>query len=103
MDTPCYCLTINIDNNTRVYSLDSNNIYDVLHFIREMDGVNAVQTLIGGGGIRYMLTYTPQSPNSAYGQLLVRTILQHLLSIMQVSLENITGIKPQTFGKIKNY
>ena len=41
-------------------------------FVREMDGVNAVQTLIGGGGIRYMLTYSPQSTNSAYGQLLVR-------------------------------
>ena len=41
-------------------------------FVQEMDGVNAVQTLIGGGGIRYMLTYGPQSTNSAYGQLLVR-------------------------------
>jgi len=41
-------------------------------FVRKMDGVNAVQTLIGGGAIRYMLTYSPQSPNSAYGQLLVR-------------------------------
>ena len=41
-------------------------------FVRVMDGVNAVQTLIGGGGIRYMLTYSPQSANSAYGQLLVR-------------------------------
>lgn len=41
-------------------------------FVREMDGVNAVQTLIGGGSIRYMLTYSPESTNSAYGQLLVR-------------------------------
>jgi len=42
------------------------------NFVRKMDGVNAVQTLVGGGGIRYMLTYGPQSPNSSYGQLLVR-------------------------------
>ena len=41
-------------------------------FVQKMDGVNAVQTLIGGGGIRYMLTYSPQSATSAYGQLLVR-------------------------------
>lgn len=41
-------------------------------FVRDMEGVNAVQTLIGGGGIRYMLTYSSQSTNSAYGQLLVR-------------------------------
>lgn len=41
-------------------------------FVRKMDGVNAVQTLIGGGGIRYMLTYGSESANSSYGQLLVR-------------------------------
>ena len=42
------------------------------NFVRKMDGVNAVQTLIGGGGIRYMLTYGAESANSSYGQLLVR-------------------------------
>jgi multidrug efflux pump subunit AcrB len=41
-------------------------------FVRSLDGVSAVQTLVGGGGIRYMLTYSPASRNSAYGQLLVR-------------------------------
>ncbi|QUM76531.1 efflux RND transporter permease subunit [Moritella sp. 24] len=41
-------------------------------FVLEMDNVDAVQTLIGGGGIRYMLTYSGESNNSAYGQLLIR-------------------------------
>ncbi len=41
-------------------------------FVQEMEGVNAVQTLIGGGGTRYMLTYVGESVNGAYGQLLVR-------------------------------
>jgi multidrug efflux pump subunit AcrB len=41
-------------------------------FIRELDNVNVVQTLIGQGGIRYMLTYAPESPNGAYGQFLVK-------------------------------
>ena len=41
-------------------------------YVRGLDGVSAVQTLVGGGGIRYMLTYRPESRNSAYGQLLVR-------------------------------
>lgn len=41
-------------------------------FVSQMDNVNAVQTLIGGGAIRYMLTYGPESLNSSYGQLLVR-------------------------------
>ncbi len=51
-------------------------------FVQEMDGVNAVQTLIGGGGLRFMLTYTPQSTNSAYGQLLVRVDDYHAIDSM---------------------
>lgn len=48
------------------------DMIEIEAFIKKMAGVEAVQTLIGGGGIRYMLTYGPQSNNSAYGQLLVK-------------------------------
>ena len=41
-------------------------------FIREMDNVKGVQSLVGQGGIRYMLTYSPESPNSSYGQFLIK-------------------------------
>lgn len=41
-------------------------------FIDRLEGVNAIQALVGSGGLRYMLVYSPQSPNSAYGQILVR-------------------------------
>lgn len=45
---------------------------EIESFVLAMDNVEAVQTLIGGGGIRYMLTYSSESTNSSYGQLLVR-------------------------------
>ncbi len=41
-------------------------------FVSEQEGVEAVQTLIGAGGLRYMLVYAPESPNASYGQILVR-------------------------------
>ncbi len=41
-------------------------------FVSEMDGVNAVQSLVGGGGLRFMLTYGSEPNNGSYGQLLVR-------------------------------
>ncbi|MEO1245208.1 MAG: efflux RND transporter permease subunit [Pseudomonadota bacterium] len=41
-------------------------------WVAQLDGVNAVQTSIGGGGVRYMLVYPPESANSSYAQLLVR-------------------------------
>ncbi|MEE9397634.1 MAG: efflux RND transporter permease subunit, partial [Methylococcales bacterium] len=51
-------------------------------FVQKMQGVNTVQTLVGGGAIRYMLTYSPQSTNSAYGQLLVRVDDYHAIDGM---------------------
>lgn len=49
------------------------DIGQIESFVRELEGVTAVQTSIGAGGIRYMLIYGPEQPNSAYAQLLVRT------------------------------
>lgn len=49
---------------------------DMIQFesdVRGMEGVDHVQTLIGGGALRYMLTYDPGPDNAAFGQLLVRT------------------------------
>jgi len=40
--------------------------------VAAMEGVENVLTLSGGGAMRYMLVYSPENPNSAYGQLLVR-------------------------------
>ena len=36
-----------------------------------LDGIESVQTLIGAGGLRYMLVYGPQAANASYGQLLL--------------------------------
>lgn len=48
------------------------DIQDVESFIAQLPGVNAVQTNIGGGGLRFMLVYAPESANSAYAQILAR-------------------------------
>ena len=40
--------------------------------VAALEGVEAVQTLVGAGGLRYMLVYGPEPGNSAYGQLLVK-------------------------------
>lgn len=36
------------------------------------DGVVGLQTLIGSGGLRYMLVYAPESPNPSYAQFLLQ-------------------------------
>ena len=40
--------------------------------VAALEGIDAVQTLIGAGGLRYMLVYGPEPGNSSYGQLLLK-------------------------------
>ncbi len=40
-------------------------------YIKEQAGVTHVTSLVGKGGMRFLLTYTPEKTNSAYVQLLV--------------------------------
>jgi len=46
-------------------------VEDVERYLREQNGVAHVTSLIGQGGLRFLLTYTPEKLNSAYAQLLV--------------------------------
>lgn len=39
--------------------------------VSKEQGVAAVSTFVGGGALRFMLSYSPEAMNSAYGQLLV--------------------------------
>ncbi|MCG8456541.1 MAG: efflux RND transporter permease subunit, partial [Holophagales bacterium] len=48
------------------------DMIEIERFVRGLDGVEAAQTLIGGGALRYMLVYGSESPNPAYGQILAR-------------------------------
>ncbi len=44
---------------------------DVEKYLIDKDSVSGVTSLIGQGGLRFLLTYQPEKPNSAYAQLLV--------------------------------
>ena len=69
-------------------------------FVRELDGVAAVETSIGAGGIRYMLVYGPEQPNSAYGQLLVRTDSYEQIDDLLVKVqEHLDSGYPNAQGK----
>ncbi|MBM9511461.1 efflux RND transporter permease subunit [Desulfogranum marinum] len=40
-------------------------------YVSSLEGVSDVTTFVGGGALRFILTYSPEMPNSSYGQLLV--------------------------------
>ncbi|MBL4599477.1 MAG: efflux RND transporter permease subunit [Rhizobiaceae bacterium] len=54
----------NIDQTTA-------DIQEISKWVRTLDGVTGANTSVGGGHIRFMLTYTSEDPNSSYAQILV--------------------------------
>ena len=44
---------------------------DIADDVTAHDGVTDITSFIGGGGLRFMLTYSPEPRNPSYGQLLV--------------------------------
>ncbi len=57
----------------------------------ELEGVKGVQTIVGSGALRYMLIYSPENPNSAYGQFLIQTTdfnaIEGLVPVIQTYLD----------------
>ncbi|PFG57915.1 multidrug efflux pump subunit AcrB [Vibrio sp. ES.051] len=39
--------------------------------VKQKDGITNITSFIGGGGLRFMLTYSPEARNPSYGQLLI--------------------------------
>ena len=58
--------------------------------LADLDGVKDIQTLIGAGTLRFMLVYSPEAGNSAYGQFLIKVD----------DYRDIDGLIPQIQGQI---
>lgn len=58
----------------------ANVLGKVAEDVKAHDGITDVTSFIGGGGLRFMLTYSPEPRNPAYGQLLVDVADESLIS-----------------------
>lgn len=68
----------------------SSDAKRVEQFLSELDGVTRVTATVGEGAPRFLLTYQPQQPNSAYAQFLVSVddyrIIDELISKVEADL-----------------
>ncbi|MEL6178494.1 MAG: efflux RND transporter permease subunit, partial [Myxococcota bacterium] len=55
--------------------------------VMEMDGVESVTAFVGQGGLRFILTYEGEMPNSAYGQLLVTVDDYNQIDVLRARVE----------------
>jgi len=84
--TPQMVIDYWLPQGTRI-ERTAKDLTEIEQFVSGMEHVNAVQSLAGGGGIRFMLTYGPESSNGAYGQLLVRVDDYHQLDQMMPKVQ----------------
>jgi multidrug efflux pump subunit AcrB len=72
----------------------------VEQYIQGLDGVTHVTSLVGKGGLRFLLTYGPEKTNSAYAQLLVDVESSELLDNLTEEVENYLNA---TYGDMLTY
>lgn len=70
--TPQLVVDYWLPEGTDISQVESDML-ELEKFLQEQDGIAGIQTLIGAGGLRYMLVYGPESANSSYGQFLLKT------------------------------
>lgn len=68
--------------------------------VAAMDGVDGVNTLVGQGALRYMLVYPPESPNSAYGQLLLQVDYDRIGELIPQIQNHIDANYPDAQAKV---
>jgi len=69
--SPQIVVDFSLPEGTAITETDAM-IGQVEDYVLAKDGVEIVQSLVGQGTLRYMLVYSPESPSTAYGQLLIR-------------------------------
>ncbi|QYJ08332.1 efflux RND transporter permease subunit [Qipengyuania flava] len=82
-------------------SVTNANMRELEGYLAGLEGVEGVKTLVGQGTLRYMLVYSPESPNSAYGQFLIKTESYDVIADLLPQIQNhIDGNFPNAQAKV---
>ncbi len=71
-NTPMFFVNVELPEGTDILSTDAS-LREIGHFVAEQAETEAIDTFVGAGATRFMLTYSSEQPNAAYGQVIVRT------------------------------
>jgi multidrug efflux pump subunit AcrB len=77
----------------------TQTVESIEDFAKGLEGVTHVTSLVGKGGMRFLLTYTPEKTNGAYAQLLVDVENAEFLDILLPKMEeHLAGNYPDLLG-----
>lgn len=71
-NTPIFYLNYYLPQGSDIRAT-SRDIAAIEQLILAQETVESVSSFVGAGASRFMLTYAPEQPNAAYGQLIIRT------------------------------
>ena len=72
---------------TDIHGVD-RRLRDLAQWVREQPGVTDVAANVGAGAMRFELTYSPESPNPAYGQLIVSVEDEKVIDTVRASTDH---------------
>lgn len=84
-NTPLFFVDYRLPQGTDIRAT-ARDIAEIDQRVMAMEGVESVASFIGQGATRFMLTYEPQQPNTAYGQLIVRATDRQLIDALALQL-----------------
>ncbi len=79
----------------------SKDVVEIGEWIRTLDGVTGTNTVVGGGHLRFMLTYNGESGNPGYGQVLVDVEdYTRIAALMPRIVDHVEGAYPDSRAKV---
>ena len=85
--TPMFFINYELRQGTDIRATE-RDMARISEIVRQRDGVVSVASFVGQGASRFMLTYAPEQPNPAYGQLIVRTENIELIDNLAADLKH---------------
>lgn len=83
------------------FAKTNSDLSKVSDWVRKLEGVTGTNRAIGGGHLRFMLTYNAESSNSAYGQILVDVENFQLVEGLLPTIQNYLDINyPNATAKV---
>ena len=71
-NTPLLYVHYKLPNGTTIHQT-SDDLKKIEKWLKKREEVVSVSTFVGQGATRFLLTYSPEEPNSSYGHLIIRT------------------------------
>lgn len=84
---PQFMLDLTFPEGTHI-EVTEKEVKKVENFVSSLDGVTGIDSFIGSGALRFILTYSPEMINPGYGQLLVTVDDYHKIDSLRARVES---------------